>query len=99
MLEACLRHDGGFTTHDLARCRLAARLVALVYDWWNLFTRLVEPERHMEAQTSRLGQHRSLRRNKPPSNRVQALCQFDARLRFRSHFVTGHERQCSKTDD
>ena len=30
---------GGFVTHDLARCRLAARLVALFYDWWNIFTR------------------------------------------------------------
>jgi hypothetical protein len=28
---------GGYTTRDLARCRLAARLVALVYNWWNLF--------------------------------------------------------------
>ena len=27
---------GGFTTHDLARCRLAARLLALFYDWWNI---------------------------------------------------------------
>ncbi len=34
---------GGFVTHDLARCRLAARLVALFYDWWNIFTRLAEP--------------------------------------------------------
>jgi len=25
---------GGFVTRDLARCRLAARLVALFYDWW-----------------------------------------------------------------
>ena len=44
---------GGFTTHDLARCRLAARIVALVYDWWNLFTRLAEPDKHLEATTSR----------------------------------------------
>jgi hypothetical protein len=44
---------GGFTTHDLARCRLAARIVALVYNWWNLFTRLAEPEEHLEAITSR----------------------------------------------
>ncbi len=44
---------GGFTTHDLARCRLAARLVALFYDWWNIFVRLAEPDRHMEAITSR----------------------------------------------
>ena len=44
---------GGFTTHDLARCRHAARIVALVYDWWNLFTRLAEPDKHLEAITSR----------------------------------------------
>ncbi|MBO0742824.1 MAG: transposase [Hyphomicrobiaceae bacterium] len=44
---------GEFTTHDLARCRLAARLVALVYNWWNLFVRLAEPTRHLEAISSR----------------------------------------------
>ena len=44
---------GGFTTQDLARCRLAARIVALVYNWWNLFTRLAEPDKHLEAITSR----------------------------------------------
>lgn len=44
---------GGFTTHDLARCRLAARMVALVYNWWNLFVRLAEPDKHLEAITSR----------------------------------------------
>ena len=31
---------GGFTTKDLARCRLTARMVALVYNWWNIFVRL-----------------------------------------------------------
>ena len=25
---------GGFTTSDLSRCRLAAKTVALVYNWW-----------------------------------------------------------------
>jgi hypothetical protein len=44
---------GGFTTQDLARCRLAARIVALVYNWWSLFVRLAEPEQHLEAVTSR----------------------------------------------
>lgn len=44
---------GGFTTHDLARCRLAARLVALFYDWWSIFVRLAEPDWHREAITSR----------------------------------------------
>ena len=44
---------GGFTTHDLARCRLAARLVALFYDWWNTFVRLADPSLHREAVTGR----------------------------------------------
>ena len=44
---------GGFTTHDLARCRLAACMVALAYNWWNIFVRLAEPDKHLEAITSR----------------------------------------------
>src|SRR5271165_6291187 len=44
---------GGFTTHDLARCRLAARLLALFYDWWTIFVHLVDPRLHREAITSR----------------------------------------------
>lgn len=44
---------GGFTTKDMARCRLTARMVALVYNWWNIFVRLAEPDKHLEAITSR----------------------------------------------
>jgi len=44
---------GGFTTRDLHRCRLMARIVALAYNWWNIYVRLVNPDRHMEAITSR----------------------------------------------
>jgi hypothetical protein len=44
---------GGFVTRDMARCRLAARMVALFYDWWNIFVRLIEPDRHVEAIISR----------------------------------------------
>ena len=44
---------GGFTTQDLKRSGIMARLVALVYNWWNIFCRLAEPDRHMEAKTSR----------------------------------------------
>jgi Transposase DDE domain group 1 len=43
----------GFTTQDFERCQLMARLVALVYNWWSLFVRLVDRERHREAVTSR----------------------------------------------
>jgi len=44
---------GGFTTHDLQRCRIISRLVALVYNWWSLFVRLANPDIHHEAITSR----------------------------------------------
>ena len=44
---------GGFTTHDLHRCQLAARGVALAYNWWSLFVRLAHPDVRHEAITSR----------------------------------------------
>ena len=44
---------GGFTTQDLARCRIMARMVALVYNWWTLFVRLAHPHKHFEAISSR----------------------------------------------
>ena len=44
---------GGFTTQDLKRCRIMSRNVALIYNWWNLFVRLAEPNKHLEAVTSR----------------------------------------------
>ena len=44
---------GGFTTSDLARCRLSAKAVALVYNWWSLFVRLANPKERLEAITSR----------------------------------------------
>jgi hypothetical protein len=43
----------GFVTRDLKRCRILARLIALFYNWWNVFTRLAQPDRHLEAVTSR----------------------------------------------
>src|SRR5258705_145402 len=44
---------GGFTTHDLTRCRIMAAIVALIFNWWNLFLRLADPDHHREAITSR----------------------------------------------
>ncbi|PIQ42459.1 MAG: transposase, partial [Gammaproteobacteria bacterium CG12_big_fil_rev_8_21_14_0_65_46_12] len=43
----------GYTTHDMHRCQLMARLIALIYNWWTLFVRLIEPNYHLEAITSR----------------------------------------------
>ena len=44
---------GGFTTEDIKRTRIMAQLTALVYNWWNIFCRLADPNKHMEAKTSR----------------------------------------------
>ena len=44
---------GGFTTQDLQRCRIISRLIALVYNWWSLYTRLLNPDKRHEAITSR----------------------------------------------
>lgn len=43
----------GYTTHDLKRSQIMARVIALIYNWWSLFVRLAIPDRHAEAITSR----------------------------------------------
>jgi len=44
---------GGFTTHKMKPTKIMAGIIAHVYNWWNIFCRLAEPEEHMEAITSR----------------------------------------------
>ena len=44
---------GGFTTQDFERCQIMARYIALIYNWWSLFVRLLNPDKHSEAITSR----------------------------------------------
>jgi len=43
----------GYTTKDLKRCQIMARMVALVYNWWTMFAGLAISDRHAEAVTSR----------------------------------------------
>lgn len=43
----------GFTTRDVASCRLMSRIIALIYNWWTLYVRLAIPDLHHEAITSR----------------------------------------------
>lgn len=44
---------GGYVTKDIKRSRYSALMVAIVYNWWSLFTRLANPKMRMEAITSR----------------------------------------------
>jgi hypothetical protein len=43
----------GFTTFDIHRCQIMARLIALVYNWWTLYVRLADPDHHHVALTTR----------------------------------------------
>ena len=43
----------GYTTHKLAPSRLMANLIALFYNWWNLYVRFYDEAHHREAITSR----------------------------------------------
>ena len=43
----------GYTTQDVKRSQLMARLVALVYNWWGIYTRMGTGGRHREAITTR----------------------------------------------
>ena len=44
---------GGFTTQSLKPTRIMAGIIALVFNWWNIFCRLADPSEHKEAITSR----------------------------------------------
>ena len=44
---------GGYSTQDIERCNLAARAVALIYNWWSWYVRLANPDGRLEAITSR----------------------------------------------
>ena len=44
---------GGFVTRKLKPTRAIARLTAIVANWWNVFCRLADGERHLEPVTSR----------------------------------------------
>jgi Transposase DDE domain len=44
---------GGYSTQDIERCALSARAVALIYNWWSRYVRLVHPKARLEALSSR----------------------------------------------
>ena len=43
----------GFTTRNLSPSRLMANLIALIYNWWNLYLRFYDENHHREAIRSR----------------------------------------------
>ena len=90
---------GGFTTHDLKRCRFAARMVALVYNWWNIFVRLAEPDKHPAAA----GRYRRAHPTRPPDHAQDRLRARPRRLgAARAHrrrpFPSSTDRCCGAVD-
>lgn len=43
----------GYTTKDIHSSTTMAQMIALIYNWWSLYTRLALPGKHHEAITSR----------------------------------------------
>jgi len=44
---------GGFNSNNIIRAQIMMRFIGLIYNWWNVFCRLAEPNRHIEGRTSR----------------------------------------------
>ena len=44
---------GGYTTKDLKTSQFMSRIIALIYNWWNLFIRLANPSGYQEAISSK----------------------------------------------
>ena len=47
------QHRSGCKCQKLKPCKVMARLIAIVANWWNVFRRLADPTAHREAITSR----------------------------------------------
>lgn len=43
----------GYSTQDLKRSQMMARIVGLIYNWWSIYTRMATGPRHGEAITTR----------------------------------------------
>ncbi len=91
---------GGFVIHDLARCRLAARRLALVYDWWNIFVPPAEPElplhaiaervRHARATTIKIASPHA--RAVPPATALHAVALLLRALVENAELLTNLQR-------
>ena len=73
----------GFTTHDLKRTRLMAKIIALIYNWWTLFIRLITPDKHTEAITSRPMMLNAAGRQTKHANQTQiTVCSTHAKAKI-----------------
>ena len=80
----------GFSTQDLKRSQLMARMVALIFNWWSLFTRIASGEKHGEAITTRpMFLQGIARQTEHARQRQLSISSLHAKARKLSHMMTG----------
>jgi hypothetical protein len=88
---------GGFVTQKIKPCRLIARIIALIYNWWSLFVRLAEPDKHYEAIVSRpLLLHSVGKQTRHAAQKTLAITSTHGRA---SYVRAAYERVCAFFDE
>jgi len=73
----------GFVTKTIKPCRLIARMIALIYNWWSLFVQLAEPDKHYEAIVSRpLLLHGIGKQSAHAAQKTLTIANIDGRERY-----------------
>jgi hypothetical protein len=88
----------GFTTFDINRCQIMARLIALVYNWWTLYVRLADPDQAVARQTRHAGQTRpsvtsNHGRREHVQRALQGISRFFSWLKQTAEQLTAPERR------
>lgn len=80
----------GFSTADLKRSQLMARMVALIFNWWSIFTRMATGTKHGEAITTRpLFQHGVARRTRHANQTRLSLSSQHGKSKKIAYLLTG----------
>ena len=80
----------GFSTADLKRSQLMARMVALIFNWWSIFTRMATGSKHGEAITTRpLFQHGVARRTRHANQTQLSISSQHGKARKIAYLLSG----------
>lgn len=80
----------GFSTADLKRSQLMARMVALIFNWWSIFTRMATGSKHGEAITTRpLFQHGVARRTRHAGQTLLFISSLHGKARKIAYLLSG----------
>ncbi|MFN7544157.1 MAG: hypothetical protein ACK5TN_15345 [Acidobacteriota bacterium] len=81
---------------DLKRRQLMARMVALIYHWWSIFTRMGTGAKHGEAITTRALFEQSVAKKTRHANQTRlSISSLHARAKRVAHLLGGSASGCS----